>query len=146
MAFLIDVLDAAHKPIFRIYYNDAASYPTNEPNKRRWNGHLPPSILREKRIDVALLTGASFSQVKHYPEQLIHHLQPKHTIVIHWEDFFKNPERPLHQVKVVPFTDIDTFVKALQQASPTDAVPSKQAGWTLALPFQTIRFHPPTKR
>ncbi len=103
LAYLIDFLDTTHKPEKRIYFSSSAvSYP---------NGYFPKDLLNEKTIDVAIISTALFQKASGYPNALIEYLQPKHTILCHWENFFKNREQKL---KLVSLTRHHKMFKALE--------------------------------
>lgn len=79
LAYLVDFLDSSGNVRFRLYHCSAAS---SAPN-----GHIPDSVKRRHRVDVAILCAASFNQVDDYPENLIANLKPRYIIFSHWEDF-----------------------------------------------------------
>jgi len=81
LTFLIDFLESPHSEnVFkRMYFqSSASSYPI---------GHQP--IQDDIPVDVAWLAGASFDHVDDYPDGILKNYQPKHTLFIHWENFFK---------------------------------------------------------
>ena len=57
LAYVIDFLDDAGKPVYRVFYQDA---PTNAPI-----GLVPEAILAEAPVDVALLCVGSYDAVTH---------------------------------------------------------------------------------
>ncbi len=80
-AYLVDFLDAAGRPAFRVYYQDSgASFP---------KGAAPAAVIAEKRVDVALLcVGGDFHRLDGHPERLVDRLRPRVVVLGHWEDFF----------------------------------------------------------
>jgi hypothetical protein len=81
-AFVIDFFEAK-RLAFRIYYQDSG---TNEPV-----GHVPPAVLDEHPVDLALLClGGDFHRLKGHPEGILANLKPRFVILSHWEDFFVN--------------------------------------------------------
>lgn len=123
LAFLIDLRDERGETVFRIYYQDAASQAPA--------GFLPPLPPRDRhRVDVAILCPASFDQVDRYPEAILENVRPRHVLLGHWEDFFRDPARSL---RTVPFTDLQEFIDRLIPALPRDA------SWTLPEPGAEIR-------
>jgi hypothetical protein len=86
LAYLINFLGAQEKILHRVYYQDATN---QEPL-----GLIPELITKDqKRVDIAIITPASFSQVNDYPESIIKNTQTRHFILGHWEDFFGNQEK-----------------------------------------------------
>ena len=88
-AFLIDFLDDQGKKELRIYLQSSASSGRG--------GFLPPEMLDEdqEKIDLLILGGASFHNVKNYPDGLYNNLgSPEKLIICHWEDFFSDYRHP----------------------------------------------------
>jgi hypothetical protein len=81
LAFLIDLLDDAGRPAYRIHYQDSASNPPFG---------FPPLIADGKDVDVMIMCAASTSQVSQYPDALLRYLHPRKLLIGHWEDFFGN--------------------------------------------------------
>jgi hypothetical protein len=105
LAFLVDVLSDDGQPVLRLYYQDAA---TNAPI-----GSIPKALLEERRVDVAFLCAASFEEVKDHPRAIVAALAPRFVIAGHWEDFFRDPRKPL---RPVPFLNLGKFEKRLAKA------------------------------
>ncbi len=123
-AYLVDFLDEHGDVAFRVHYQDAASTPP-----LGFIPDLPPND--QKRVDLAILCVASFTQVNNYPEGIIRHIQPKHIILGHWEDFFRNQGKP---VKALRATNVGNFIKRLEAVLPEDLK------WFLPNPFTQMRF------
>ncbi len=99
MSYLIDFLDDADRPRFRVYYQDA---PTDGPM-----GHVPADILAEKAVDVALLCAGNYDRVRDQPGEIIAALRPRFAVSGHWEDFFipiTSPIRPLPFLNLMTYT------------------------------------------
>jgi glyoxylase-like metal-dependent hydrolase (beta-lactamase superfamily II) len=141
-AFVIDLLDPDNpKQVrFRIYYQDAAS-PENK-------GY--PDLEDEVDYDLAVLCMASFRYVKNAPGGLLGKLQPRHVMVTHYEDFFRDPQKPLRFVPLL--TDglaneflgrVRTSLAGIETRGPVDPVcgPSSPTA-TMPLPGEWLRFHP----
>lgn len=105
VSWLVDFLDDAGAPVFRVYYQDA---PTNAPV-----GHPHPDLLAEKRIDVAILCVGNYDQVADQPQATIAALSPRHVVAGHWESFFRSPEEPPTDI---PFLDVDEYVRRMNEA------------------------------
>jgi hypothetical protein len=81
VSYIIDLLDTAGRPTFRIFYQDAATKPLDVV--------LPPFVGDDQRpVDVAIVCAGNFKKVEDYPSLLLALLRPKMVIVAHWEDFF----------------------------------------------------------
>jgi hypothetical protein len=79
LAYLVDFLNPDGTVNFRVYHSSAGS---SAPM-----GFVPQSVLDGHRVDLAILCAASFNQACSYPENMIKHLQPRHILFAHWEDF-----------------------------------------------------------
>ncbi len=113
-AYVIDFLDAPRgRPAFRVYFQDSG---TDEPV-----GYVPETILREKRVDVALLcVGGDFHRLRRHPEGILENTRPRHAVLGHWEDFFVTQDNHAIDGRVLPIpgTDQDTreFKKRAEDA------------------------------
>lgn len=106
LAFLIDFLDDAGHPAYRVYYQDA---PTDAPI-----GHVPDSVLAAKQVDVALLCVGSSDAVADQPGAILANLQPRFALSGHWEDFFQ----PVGSTAPIPLLDVDGYVQRAEMAMP----------------------------
>lgn len=106
--FMIDFLNADGSISFRIFSNAGAG--ANAPI-----GFPSPELLEEKKVDVLLICGANYNQVKGYPEKLMTFVKPEKVIVSHWEDFFTPIPELLKKPRVVPNTNIPKFLKILKK-------------------------------
>ena len=79
-AYLIDFLNE-DRINFRTYLLSSASSPPD--------GFVAPEVLRQHKVNLALLGAASFANVENYPEGIINHVQPERILMLHWEDLFK---------------------------------------------------------
>jgi hypothetical protein len=113
LAFLIDFLDAAGKPLYRVYYQDA---PTTVPT-----GLPPAAILAEKRIDVTLLTLGSANNVPGSPTTTLQALSPRYAIGHHWEDFFLSSGGP---AQPIAFLNVDDWKTKGTTALPASGEPT----------------------
>jgi hypothetical protein len=127
LAYLIDFLSNEEEILHRVFYQDAAS---QEPL-----GLLPELTGKdEKRVDIAIITPASFSQVDNYPESVMQDTQARHFILGHWEDFFDNQEEK--EQRFVRAVSSDDFFQRFNGSLPKDS------NWTIPLPFHTQYFAP----
>lgn len=110
LAFVIDFLDDAGAPAFRVFYQDA---PTNAPV-----GHLPPHMLSEKPVDVALLCVGSTDAVNDHPGALVSALAPRYGLSGHWEDFFQPVDAT---PQPIPLLDLDAYLARAEAALPGSA-------------------------
>jgi hypothetical protein len=93
-AYLIDVLRADTTPALRILYHDAAASPDL--------AQLPPFDTTAIRgVDVFIATAGNFDAVPDYPSSYLRALTPGLTVLAHWEDFFRSPERPLRAIPLL---------------------------------------------
>jgi L-ascorbate metabolism protein UlaG (beta-lactamase superfamily) len=109
VSYIIDVLDdAGERPVFRIFYQDAATQPLDV--------ILPPfSAADVHPVDVAIVCAGNFKKVPNYPTLLLAALRPKYVILGHWEDFFHDPgEHPTP----VRWTDTKELAARLDELSP----------------------------
>ncbi len=123
-AWLIDFLDEIGTPRLRIYYQDSASGPPD--------AMLPKLPAKdERRVDIAIVGVASFKNVPGHPQELIRHLNARHYVFSHWDNFLVPPDAPL---EVLPGTDLQEFVRRVGEALPEDA------DWRFPKPFSVQRF------
>jgi len=127
LSYLIDFLGSEEEILHRVYYQDAAS---QEPL-----GLLPKLVARDqKRVDIAIITPASFSQVDNYPESIMGDTQARHFILGHWEDFFANQED--EEQRFVRSISAEDFFERFENALP------KGSNWTMPLLYNTQYFAP----
>ena len=90
---------------FRIYYQDAAHIPED------W--HQVPAA--SDSVDLAIVTVAStnFIGQKRYIEKIRTTIKPRHWLLGHWEDFFKDYSQNPECICSVPFTNPEGFVDEL---------------------------------
>ena len=123
-AYLIDVLSNDRRStVFRIYFQDAPSEPPL--------GFPPTEVIAERGIDLAVLCGATSSNVSNTPDSLLKVLKPTQVIVAHWEDFFRPQTLP---IQPSPGTEVGELRESLRKA----LAPS--ASWVMPLPQTTFRF------
>ena len=125
LSYVIDVLEPGSARIrLRLYYQDAPSTPPL--------GFPPASVLAEHGVDVALLCGATASNVRGgaVPDSLLAVLRPRYALVGHWESFFRPQTLPL---AVGPEMNADAFLAALTRRMPLGA------GWQMPVPRTVVR-------
>ena len=101
--YLIDFLDEQGAPVFRIYYQDV-------PADGRV-GHVPPDVLADRDVDLALLCAGNAGQVTQ-AEKIVANLKPRAVIMGHWEDFFQPQDKPY---RPAPFQDVAKFHGCLRR-------------------------------
>lgn len=114
--YLIDLLDDAGNPIFRIVSNAGAATDNGV-------GFPSEALLAEKPTDLLLLCGANYTLAHAYPWPLLQHLKPQTVFVAHWENFFKSVPRLLKQPETVPNTNIPAFLRLLSDFSQKNGYP-----------------------
>jgi hypothetical protein len=80
-AYLVDIVDATGAPVFRMYYQDSGTRPPI--------GH-PPHLSDGKGVDLAVLCLGGYITLRGQPQALLHDVQPRFAMAVHWENFF-NP-------------------------------------------------------
>jgi hypothetical protein len=127
LSYLIDFLGSQEEILHRVYYQDAAS---QEPL-----GLLPDLVAKDKkRVDIAIITPASFHQVDNYPESIMQDTRARHYILGHWEDFFANQEQQTQDF--VRAVDPDEFFRRFQLGL------KKDTSWAMPMIYQTQYFAP----
>lgn len=127
LAYLIDFLGPDNSILHRVFYQDAAS---QEPL-----GLIPQfAQADQKRVDIAIITPASFNQVDNYPEGIMRNSQAKHFILGHWEDFFANQEE--EEQVFVRAINYDDFYTRFEAALPSDS------SWAMPQLYHTQYFAP----
>ena len=102
-AYLIDLLDAGNRPVFRIFYEDAAAEPEYSV--------LPPLPPEDQhRVNVAIICAGNFGNASNYPTVLLDSLTPDYVIVGHWENFFRQPVPPFG---AIPFNSSRVLAKRI---------------------------------
>lgn len=97
-SFLIDYLDAAGAIEFRIFVQSSSCNPPA--------GIPSPAMLKNRNVDIAFLSLASYQYSPDYPCSLLQAIKPKEIVWIHWEDFFrKYTKKP----KTIRATDVIKF-------------------------------------
>jgi hypothetical protein len=107
LAFVIDFLDDDGTPAFRVFYQDA---PTNPPI-----GNVPPALLGDKRVDLALLCVGSADSVDDHPTTIVANVAPRFAVSGHWEDFFQSTDAP---PQPIPLLDLDGYLARAEAALP----------------------------
>jgi hypothetical protein len=92
-SFLVDFIQGDTLRMF--IQTSASQYPFGRP---------PKEELQKKKVDVAVLCYASILNVKDYPKAIVDDLTPSKLVIVHWEDFFKEP-RADDDVKLVRKTN-----------------------------------------
>jgi len=116
LAYLIDFMSVDGKTVeFRVHYQDTASTaPLGFPPQFS----EPPD---QRRVDLAIVCMPGFDQVKKFPEKIIKRLNPRHVVIIHWENFFALlPDDP-RDLRIVPTVDAERFLVRLKAVLPEDA-------------------------
>lgn len=114
--YLIDLLDDAGNPIFRIVSNAGAATDNGV-------GFPPEALLKGKPTDLLLLCGANYTLAHEYPAPLLQYLKPPTVLVAHWENFFKSVSRLLEKPETVPNTNIPAFLRLLSDFSQKNGYP-----------------------
>ena len=133
LAYLIDFLGADGETVeFRVHYQDAAS------NARY--GFPPPLPHAEdkRRVDLAIVCMPGFDQVEDYPEAIVKWLNPRHVVIVHWENFFELLPDDRTGLRTVPTEDAEGFLARLKAVLLPEG-----AEFKLPAPGAWMRFAPP---
>ncbi|MFJ3263969.1 MBL fold metallo-hydrolase [Pseudomonas sp. NPDC086581] len=97
-AWLIDLLDEAGRPVYRIHFQDSAANPPYG---------FPPLLADSKAVDVEILCAASWNQVDYYPNGLLQVTRPSLVLLGHWENFFGNdPGEPARTIPLLNYAGL----------------------------------------
>lgn len=108
LSYLVDFLDpVTGLPSLRVYYQDS---PGKDPM-----GLVPPELLDEKRVDVALLCVGSYQNVANEPTATLTAMAPRFALGGHWEDFFRSVDQT---PSPIPFTDMQQWESRARTAMP----------------------------
>ena len=133
-ALVIELLDG-NEARFRIYYNDAS----------------PDSPLGQTvgDFDLAILTIAQWQWARDYPRDLLSVLCPRHVLVSHWDNFFKESMQTSRAVPFLTTKSVNRFTEIVEDyVTSTDAGPvtpvcgDGQKMWTMPAPASTMLFRP----
>jgi hypothetical protein len=128
-SFLIDFLQG--KDTMRVFIQSSSSrYP---------DGFPPREEIRKHKINLAILCMASYKYVNQYPDKLIPFIKADKTLIIHWENFFKDFLKK--EPKSVPFTNPGKFYKRLLKIEEKDKVKDLEPAYRMPLPGVVVRFN-----
>jgi hypothetical protein len=105
ISYVIDFLDAAGAPAFRIYYQDA---PATMPI-----GQVPAHVLAERRVDLAILCVGSNDAVLNQPTDILANLTPRFVVSGHWENFLQPSPTP---IVPIPGLHVDLYTSRVMAA------------------------------
>ncbi len=144
LAYLVDFLsrDDPSRVALRVYFQDSGS--------REPYGFPPPCLLRERPVDLAIVTVGGWKMVDSHPGAIVKALAPDFVVASHWEDFFNPRVLPLPRgfagnaccetVSEAPGQDTGKFEAKLARALPRQgryAVPCPDS-WTILSPSGDI--------
>jgi hypothetical protein len=136
-AFVIDLLSPEGEVLYRIHYQDAAG--------------LPPRLLEDRPAELAVLPMASHRRVEGYPETVIRKTRARHVMAMHYEDFLRDPEKPMRMVPTLTDKKARQFLEVIEAETatwggshlgpdPCGCGPCGDA-WSMPLPGEWLRFH-----
>ncbi len=141
-AYLIDLLDANGQAVFRIHHQGAAA--------RRPMGIPPADVLDDRPIDLAVVCLPGAWQVEGYPEGLLEEAPVRHVLVSHYEDFMRDPDKPIRFVVMLTDDRAQAFVTEVAAAMDDPALPPigptgafcgpGTPKWSMALPGEWLVF------
>jgi hypothetical protein len=127
-SFLVDVIERTDT--LRIFIQTSASGPPD--------GLPPLSQLRKKKVDLAFICAASGNNVKNYPEKLLQLIDPTHTVLVHWEDFFRDMYDG--KMKRVRMTNLHKILKRLQKQEHYEHLSQLKSNYSLPRPLGVMNF------
>ncbi|HSK81465.1 MAG TPA: hypothetical protein VLQ45_33735 [Thermoanaerobaculia bacterium] len=142
LAFVLDLLDPeSGKTRFRIYLQDSAS--------GAGQGLPPAAVTGDGHpFDLAVFCLPSYTLVRDAPGWLLGRLQPRHVLVIHYEDFFQSRNRRF--VTLMTRRKADRYLQKIEDGLRLSSVePRGPLGdvcgastreWTLPLPGEALTF------
>lgn len=105
-AFLLDVISNNGADTLRLFIQTSSCNPPY--------GFPPAYELGKKSVDVAILCAASFQWINNYPESILSLLKPKQTLLVHYENFFRDFYRKQNP-RGVPGTNLKKFTRRLRK-------------------------------
>lgn len=108
LSFLIDVMrDGAqpNNPGYRIFVQTAASDPPDSP--------LPEELLKQKSVDLAVITAGNFDNAENYPGAWLEYLKPKRVLIAHYEPFWKPIN--IDSMELMPTLDMDQLLERINK-------------------------------
>jgi hypothetical protein len=143
VALVIDLLDPAQpqRPLYRIYYQDSV-------NRGDWG--FPPALADGHGYDLAILTGASYYLVDRAPTRLLAALRPRHVLLTHFEDFFRDPARPTRFVPMFTNARANELLRRVNAQVPCEGAGTRGprnercgpscSGWTMPVVGEWLVF------
>ena len=135
-AFVIELLSDEGEVLHRIHYQDAAG--------------LPPGLLVDRPVDLAVLPMPSHRRVKDYPGNVIRTTEARHVLAIHYEDFLRDPDKPMRMVPTLTDKTARQFLEAVEAATSAPERPLRGPepcgcgpccdAWSMPLPGEWLRF------
>lgn len=132
LALVIDIHDEhCH---FLIYYNDAS----------------PDAPLGQTTgdFDLAILTIAQWQWARDYPRDLLSVLRPRHVLISHWDNFFREATQQSHAVPLLTTTRVQRFKDIVTKYTTADGAPllpvcgETDPHWTMPAAASTMFFKP----
>lgn len=142
LAFVLDLLDPENgETRFRIYLQDSASGIDQ--------GLPPASVVADGHpFDLAVFCLPSYTLVRDAPGWLLGKLQPRHVLVVHYEDFFQSRDRRF--VALMTRRKADRYLKQVEDGlrrwhveprGPLGEVCGASAPeWTMPIPGEALTF------
>lgn len=109
-SFLVDITSDDNKTLRIFIQTSSCKPPFGFPTKED---------LAEKPVDLAILCVASHAYADNYPDELLKHIKPKQTLLIHWEDFIFR-SMYVAKPKNVALTRLRPFLKKMKTHYNTD--------------------------
>jgi hypothetical protein len=110
--YFIDFLDENNTIVSRIFVNSAANSPEGLTVLEKHR-----EFLAQHPTNVAILCVPGWDKVRDYPDKLLRLVNPESVVLSHYDHFaapYKNGEDPKKDMRVLPFSDYDGFLKTLR--------------------------------
>lgn len=105
-AWVIDLLAGNGSVAWRFVYHDASADAAVQRQAAEAISAMPMA-----HATAILATAANFDQLPLYPDITMAHLAPAHVLLVHWDDFFRDPSAPQRVVRGIR---ADSLIARLQ--------------------------------
>jgi hypothetical protein len=105
--FIVDLLDDEGRTAVRLHLQDAASDPPFG---------FPPTVLAARPFDIVVACVGGAGTIQAYPRRLLEETRPRLVLLSHWEDFFRDPARPIRGVRGTDVADVIEDVRGATDA------------------------------
>lgn len=122
LSYLIDFM-ADGKPVYRIFSQSSSAHGRK--------GLFPEAMLKEKSVDVVLVSQAVKGKETDYSELVINHCKAPIIFCTHWENFFRDQQQTL---KIVPKAKVEAnyiYLQSIIDSTQTLILPKPGSGYII---------------